>query len=115
EIVMCGRFALFVTLMILGKRFDILDAIDDMLEWTPRYNIAPSQNVLAVRNDPAEGRRKFALLRWGLIPSWAKDTKIGYNCINARCEEIESKPAFRSAFKARRCLILANGFYEWEK
>ena len=81
------------------------------VELRPRYNVAPGQSVAAVRADP-EGRR-LSLLRWGLLPSWAKDPGIGYRMINARAETVASKPAFRSAYRARRCLIPADGFYEW--
>ena len=77
----------------------------------PRYNVAPSQEVAAVRADE-EGRR-LSMLRWGLIPGWAKDTHIGYKLINARAETASAKPSFRAAFRARRCLIPADGFYEW--
>jgi putative SOS response-associated peptidase YedK len=79
----------------------------------PRYNVSPSQSVAAIRH--ADGRRTLARLRWGLIPSWAKDPKIDYQCINARAETVATKPAFRSAFKRRRCLIPADGFLEWQK
>lgn len=78
-----------------------------------RYNIAPSQRVAVVRK--GDTGRQFAMLRWGLIPFWAKDAKIGYTMINAKAEGIEAKPAFREAFKARRCIIPASGFYEWKK
>jgi putative SOS response-associated peptidase YedK len=79
----------------------------------PRYNVAPSQTVVAVR--PAEdGSKQWAILRWGLIPSWATDPKIGYKMINARCETVATKPSFRSAFKRRRCIIPADGYYEWK-
>ena len=76
------------------------------------YNVAPSQDVLVARNGAA-GERELALLRWGLIPSWAKDPKIGYRTINARVETVATKPAFRAAFKRRRCLVAGDGFYEW--
>ena len=79
------------------------------------YNIAPSQDVLAVRYDSEKSARSLVALRWGLIPSWADDEKIGYKTINARMETVQSAPSFRSAFQKRRCLILADGFYEWRK
>ncbi len=79
----------------------------------PSYNIAPTQEVAAVVEEDEE--RKLELLRWGLIPSWAKDPEIGSRMINARGETVSEKPSFRKAFKARRCLILADGFYEWQK
>ena len=83
----------------------------------PRYNIAPTQNVSVILHDvSAPGtNRIWSLFRWGLIPSWAKDLAIGYKLINARGETISEKPSLRAAFKKRRCLILADGFYEWEK
>ena len=77
----------------------------------PRYNVAPSQEIAAVRAD--EHGRVLSMLRWGLIPGWARDVRIGYKLINARAETVSTKPAFRSAFRARRCLIPADGFYEW--
>jgi len=79
-----------------------------------RYNIAPSQPVVAIRIEPDTTTRKLVLLRWGLIPSWVKDPKIGYQCINAKAETVAEKPSFRSAFKKRRCLVLPTGFYEWQ-
>jgi putative SOS response-associated peptidase YedK len=80
---------------------------------SPRYNIAPTQAVAVVR--AGEGGRRLDGLRWGLIPSWAKDEALGDRMINARAETLAEKPAFRSAFRARRCLIVADGFYEWRK
>lgn len=81
----------------------------------PRYNIAPTQPVAVVRLDREGRRREFTLMRWGLIPSWAKDIGIGNRLINARAETLTEKPAFRTAFRRRRCLIPADGFYEWQK
>src|SRR5262249_35048590 len=80
-----------------------------------RYNVAPTQTVLAVRQLPQAARPEFVQLRWGLIPSWADDPKIGYSLINARSETAASKPAFRGPFRESRCLIVADGFYEWQK
>ena len=80
-----------------------------------RYNIAPTQQVPAVRISPQDKSRELAMFRWGLIPSWAKDAKIGNQLINARSETVATKPAFRSAFRKRRCLMPADGFYEWKK
>jgi putative SOS response-associated peptidase YedK len=85
----------------------------DVSDLLPRYNIAPSQPVVAVRL-AEEGRHAIAWLRWGLVPSWAKDPSIGHSLINARAETVAEKPAFRGAFKSRRCLIPASGFYEWQ-
>ena len=85
----------------------------NLLDYEPRYNIAPTQEVLAVR---AAGQgRELTRLRWGLVPSWAEDKKIASSLINARGDTVATKPAFRAAFKARRCLVLADGFYEWKK
>ena len=105
---MCGRFALYSDPFILAKRF----GVEALPELRPRYNVAPSQSIPIVREEI--GARRFALARWGLIPHWAKDTKIGYHTINARAETVAEKPAFRNAFKRRRCLIPADGFYEWQ-
>ena len=81
----------------------------------PRYNVAPSQSVAAIVQLPDISKPQLQMLRWGLIPSWAKDPKIGYKLINARAETVAEKPSFRSAFRQRRCLILATGFYEWQQ
>lgn len=106
---MCGRFTLTSNMDDLQGRFGF-EARD--LVFRPSYNIAPTQLVLAVTND---GQRRAELMRWGLIPFWAKDIKIGYRMINAVGETAATKPAFRAAFKKRRCLILADGFFEWRK
>ena len=81
----------------------------------PRYNIAPTQEVPVVRLDSDSGDRKLSLVRWGLVPSWAKDPSIGNRMINARSETVAEKPSFRSAFRRRRCLVVADGYYEWKK
>jgi putative SOS response-associated peptidase YedK len=107
---MCGRFTLTTELDRLEGRF-AFRAMN--LSFVPRYNIAPSQGVLAVIND--EGGNRAGFLRWGLIPSWAKDEAIGDRMINARAETVAEKPSFRRALQKRRCLILADGFYEWKK
>jgi putative SOS response-associated peptidase YedK len=106
---MCGRFTLRTPPKDLIEVFQLLRT----LEMTPRYNIAPTQPVAVVRQGAT--CRELSLLRWGLVPSWAKDVKIGASLINARADTIASKPAFRSAFKRRRCLIPADGFFEWKK
>lgn len=108
---MCGRFTLRTPAKDVAAFFELGDVPDLVL----RYNIAPSQSVAAVRLNPAAGRRELVLLHWGLIPFWADDPKIGYSTINARAETVSSKPSFRQAFKKRRCLIVADGFYEWQK
>ncbi len=83
--------------------------------WTPRYNITPTQEALVVVAEPTKAQRHARRQRWGLIPSWAKDPAISNQLINAQAETAATKPAFRAAFKKRRCLILADGFYEWKK
>jgi putative SOS response-associated peptidase YedK len=108
---MCGRYTLRTRLNELLQAF----AVESQLEREPRFNIAPSQSILTIRNDPMGDRRELAILRWGLIPSWADDIRIGNRLINARAETLTTKPSFRSALKSRRCLVLADGFYEWEK
>ena len=92
---------------------DVASAYAEELRWEPRFNLAPTQNVLAIRE--LAGQRQWCQLRWGLIPSWAKEPKIGSSLINARAETVAEKPSFRAAFKRRRCLIPADGFYEWQK
>jgi putative SOS response-associated peptidase YedK len=106
---MCGRFALSAP-EELASRFKLKNAP----ELAPRYNIAPSQDVAVVRLVPGTLEPEIVMLRWGLIPFWARDRKIGYKMINARGESIADKPAFRAAFKHRHCLIPASGFYEWD-
>ena len=81
----------------------------------PRFNIAPTQQIAAIKLDPETGTRKLFMYRWGLIPSWADDPAIGNRMINARAESVAMKPAFRNAFNKGRCLIIADGFYEWQK
>ncbi|MCL5098397.1 MAG: SOS response-associated peptidase [Candidatus Omnitrophica bacterium] len=106
---MCGRYTLRNTPDELTERF----ALSKLLfEVTPRYNIAPTQTVAAV---VANGGRCLVGYRWGLVPFWAKDTKIGSQLINARAETLAQKPAFRRPFSRQRCLIPADGFYEWKK
>jgi putative SOS response-associated peptidase YedK len=108
---MCGRFTLFEPDTILSREF----GVSDFPTLSPRYNIAPSQPVATVRAAPAGSGRELALLRWGLIPSWSKDPAIGNRLINARAETAREKPSFRNAFRRHRCLIPANGFYEWQR
>jgi len=108
---MCGRFTLTATPEALNQLFPLFDNI----ELEPQYNIAPTNNVLAVRLKLGTDQPEAVRLRWGLIPSWADDIKIGYKLINARAETARTKPSFRSAFKHRHCLVLADGFYEWKK
>jgi putative SOS response-associated peptidase YedK len=106
---MCGRFSLKSTMQAISDEFDIKESDFNI---DARYNIAPTQNVAVVIYD--NGRR-LTTFRWGLIPSWAKDPEIGNKMINARSETLLEKPSFKNAFKKRRCLIIADGFYEWKK
>jgi putative SOS response-associated peptidase YedK len=106
---MCGRFTLTVDAGDLRKAIPGLEVPDSL---QPRYNIAPTQDVAVVAND---GPYSVAFFRWGLIPFWAKDPKIGSQMINARAETLAEKPSFRAAFRRRRCLILADGFFEWRR
>lgn len=106
---MCGRFALTSDPRQLARTFGA-ECPSGLL---PRYNVAPSQNIPILRREGAH--RRFVLARWGLVPSWAKDSRFGgYSTINARAETVASKPTFRAAFRQRRCLIPADGFYEWQ-
>jgi len=107
---MCGRYTLKTPANVLVERFDLDDCPSSI---TPSYNIAPTQEIAAVVEE--DEKRKLEMLRWGLIPSWAKDPSIGNKMINARAETVSEKPSFRKAFNVRRCLILADGFYEWQK
>ena len=106
---MCGRFILTSHRRVLVAQFEL----QHEPELTPRYNISPTQQVSAIRMDT--GGRRLEMLKWGLVPFWAKDASIGPRLINARCETLGQKPAYRAAFKSRRCLIPTNGFYEWMK
>lgn len=108
---MCGRFTFTQPENLVTEVFQLSSSPT----LSPRYNIAPTQSVPTVLLDSDDGERQFKMLRWGLIPSWAKDMKMGAALINARAETVAEKPAFRSAFKRRRCLILADGFYEWQQ
>ena len=112
---MCGRYTLRTSASALVRQFEL----PGMAELPQRYNIAPTQSVLGVRSpdgpSPDDQSREAAMFRWGLIPSWAKDPAIGNRMINARAETARTKPAYRSAFKRRRCLVLADGFFEWKK
>jgi putative SOS response-associated peptidase YedK len=94
---------------------EYFETVSDEPDWSPRYNIAPTQAVPVIRQNPKEPVRELSLMRWGLIPSWAKDMSGAAMIINARSETAGAKPAFRDALKSRRCLIPADGFYEWQK
>ncbi len=106
---MCGRFILSTEAETMERVFEIKV---DTASFVPRYNIAPGQNISVIISGPE--KREHIMMRWGLIPHWAKDIKNGYKMINARAETIDQKPAFKKAFLYQRCLIPANGFFEWK-
>ena len=106
---MCGRYGLVAELNDLAEVFGF---VSDEVAYTPCYNIAPTQMILAVVN---QGGARATLMRWGLIPHWAKDMSAGSRMINARGETVAEKPAFRTALRRRRCLVLADSFYEWQR
>lgn len=109
---MCGRFSQAKDLEELYDEFTFIDEpFDDIIQ--PRYNIAPSQLSPVIINE--DGKNKLRMFKWGLVPSWSKDTKMGYRMINARAETISEKPSFKKPFKSQRCLVIADGFYEWQK
>ncbi len=108
---MCGRYVLHTEIDKIAEYYDI-DLIEGF-DYEYRYNIAPSEPVLSLVNDGK--RNKLGYLRWGLIPSWAKEKKIGYKMINARAETLGEKPAFKTLISRRRCVIIADSFYEWKK
>jgi putative SOS response-associated peptidase YedK len=105
---MCGRFAFYSPSEAVAALFNVSASTAVQ----PRYNIAPTQFVAAIRRD-AEQKNELAMLRWGLVPFWAKDPSIGNRMINARAETVAEKPAYRTPFQRRRCLVVASGFYEW--
>src|SRR5690625_5020327 len=107
---MCGRYTLLADELKIRNRFELKKEIANYL---PSYNIAPSQNVLAIIYDGKE--RRAGYLRWGLVPYWAKDKNIGYKMINARSETIHEKPSFKHLLLKKRCIIIADSFYEWQK
>jgi putative SOS response-associated peptidase YedK len=109
---MCGRYRLSRRKQLVEEYLDIASDLED---WTPRYNIAPTQPVAIIRQNPSEPVRELSLVRWGLIPSWSKDASAAAKMINARSETATEKPAFRDGLKFRRCLVPADGFYEWKR
>jgi len=109
---MCGRFSLTANLTTVAQRFGVPIPTAESAVWIPSYNIPPTKTVVVVGDD---GTRYLTEMRWGLIPSWAKDPSIGNRMINARAETVSTKPAFRAALRKRRCLVVADGFYEWQK
>jgi putative SOS response-associated peptidase YedK len=106
----CGRFAFYSP----GEAAAALFGVSASLDVRPRYNIAPTQDIAAIRVDE-RGTRELVMLRWGLVPFWAKDPSIGNRMINARAETVAEKPSYRNAYQHRRCIVLADGFYEWQK
>jgi putative SOS response-associated peptidase YedK len=108
---MCGRYRLSKRKQLIEEHWDAVGEED----WEPRYNIAPTQPVPVIRQHPKEPTRQLSLMRWGLIPSWAKNASAAARMINARSETASTQPAFRDALQLRRCLIPADGFYEWQK
>lgn len=112
---MCGRFVVSYTydelVSFLQGAFEIQEV--DLIDWKPRYNVAPGQDVLSVIYDGKKYRA--GTLRWGFVPSWSKDTNIGYKMINARGETLDSKPSFKDSFHQKRCILLADAFYEWKR
>ena len=113
---MCGRFTLTTDLFNLKLHFstDLIDAALTAEPWRPRFNIAPTQLAPIVTLEP-DGKRRLRLMKWGLVPSWSTDPKLGAKMINARAETVAEKPSFRKAFAERRCLVPVDGFYEWRK
>jgi putative SOS response-associated peptidase YedK len=111
---MCGRYTLRTPLNVLAERFLFdLGGLPADFTFSPRQNVSPTQMIPAVRQPAAGSPRQLAQVRWGLIPSWSKDAKSAAKMINARSETLAEKPSFRTAFAKRRCLILADGYYEW--
>ena len=107
---MCGRFVMTLS----PEKIQHVFGVTEVPAITPRYNIAPTQNILAVCQN-GDGFRHLKMFRWGLIPHWAKESSIGNKMINARCETIGEKPAFRGPIRFHRCLVLASGFFEWQR
>lgn len=107
---MCGRFAFYSPAEAVSRLF----GVDEVPALEPRFNIAPTQFVPVVRADD-DGGRRISMLHWGLVPFWAKDKSIGNRMINARAETVAEKPAYKDSFRSRRCIVPANGFYEWKK
>src|SRR5580765_5080777 len=109
---MCGRYRLTAKQRFIAEHFDLEES---EVHSSPRYNIAPTQEAAVVRQDRQQPKRLFSLMRWGLVPYWAKDASIGFKTINAMSETAAEKASFREAMRRRRCLVPADGFYEWQK
>ena len=110
---MCGRYRLSRRKQVVEEYFESASEVSEEEDWSPCYNIAPTQAVATIRESGSS--RILSMMRWGLVPSWATDIKIGNQLINGRSESVVEKPAFRDAFRTRRCLIPADGFYEWSR
>jgi len=112
---MCGRYTLSVGQERLARVF-LAEFSDELKQsWHPRYNISPGTGIVAVLEDRDKGGRRADVFHWGLVPSWAKDPNIGYKLTNARAETIGEKPSYRDAYRYRRCIVPASGFYEWDR
>lgn len=110
---MCGRIAQYTSASEIARRFDVLHEHIREAEEAPRYNVAPTTNILAVRQG-RDGERELVRLKWGLVPHWSVEPKTSYSTANAKAETVDTKPAFRSAFRSRRCLVPVDGWYEWQ-
>ncbi len=108
---MCGRYSITTAPEALRRLFQVPGPLTNL---PPRYNLAPTQDAPVVRQREDGGERELVMLRWGLVPSWSQGPDSGYSMINARAETVATKPAFRAAFRSRRCLVPADGFYEWQ-
>lgn len=109
---MCGRYRLSRRKQIIEEHFDAISGEED---WSPRYNVAPTQLVPVIRRRSKKPEHELSLLRWGLIPSWATDPGIGAKTINARAETVMTTASFRAPFRTQRCILPADGFYEWQR
>lgn len=109
---MCGRYRLSRRKQLVEEHFG---SVSEAVDWEPRYNVAPTQSVPVIRQNATKPVRELSLMRWGLVPSWAKDPSVAASVINARSETARTKPAFSEALRCRRCLIPADGFYEWKR
>jgi putative SOS response-associated peptidase YedK len=110
---LCGRITLRVSPVELRDIFEVVRGCESIEDWSPRFNVAPTTQMICFRHSTT-GRELFPA-RWGLIPSWSKDARQAVSAINAKSETVATKPMFRSAFKSRRCVVVASGFYEWQK
>jgi putative SOS response-associated peptidase YedK len=109
---MCGRFTLIHDIKSIAQAFNV--PVPPTMQVQPRYNVAPMQNIVTLMQNKDEEQAHLAMLRWGLVPSWAKDESVGNRMINARAETLAEKPSFKRLLHSKRCLIVADGFYEWK-